>query len=347
MKKIFIHSFLMMIFFSFHFNARLFAQDVNLSQFYALSHNFNPAFFTIVEEEFTFSAIYQQRFPDALAGAYHLTGGEGNVAIGVAKDDIIAVNIGILKDIMSNRDFNRTSFSIGLAYAKSLSKYQIHYLSIGSSFTYNQQKYGLAGVLWGDQFDGTTFNPDFPTQEIFAEKSNDYSLNIGLQYFGNFNDVFSFYGGVSAFHLVQSNSSHLINKAYKTPLRINGNFGTNISVSKLVDITASLNIIKQSQLIISTVGLFTAFNIKEAKHKKGVKFYVGSYYRISDFIIPTIRLKANGFELGFAYDFALPSFNENYSRFTGPEITLKYGFSVFDSLNKRKGSSKFLNCPKF
>ncbi|MEZ5009397.1 MAG: hypothetical protein R2728_05065 [Chitinophagales bacterium] len=322
------------------------AQDASVSQFYALPHLSNPALYAIVDNEFTVAALYQNRFADAVSGAYHLTGAQLNVAISVAKGDIVATNISFLSDKMAISGFNRNAFSIGLAYAKSLSNYQTQLLSVGLNTSYNQQHSGFAGVLWGNQFDGiNTLNPDIPSGEFVMENGSSFDFNAGLQYFGDFNGKATIYGGVGIFHIFETNSSQIQSESYSRPLRINGNIGFNIPVSKMIGILGSFTFQKQSSLQTITPGLFVSLTLKESKEDGDVRLTLGSYYRLSNFIIPTARIEAKGFSLGMAYDVALPGFDEQYKRFTGPEIFISYGFDVFDGLHKN--SSNSLRCPKF
>jgi type IX secretion system PorP/SprF family membrane protein len=174
------------IFFCLVFYIMGYSQDVNFSQFNAVSNYYNPAMTAAFNGNFRVNTIYRNQWiglQDQPITSFCVAGDiKFNFNFQNITSDYFGGGIYFLTDRTQLFDWNSNEIAILLSYHKLLKKSSKNYLSIGMGIGVNQRSINYDNIFFEDQFDGIgKYNGT--TQEllppnIFARPE----LKLGLQY---------------------------------------------------------------------------------------------------------------------------------------------------------------------
>ncbi len=291
-----------------------FAQDIHFSQLGNSPLQINPAntgFFdgyargilNYRTQWFTANAPFQTISAsfDANAGIKKTRGAFIGFGGYVFQDKAGAANWSTLKvDLMSNVVLN-TSKNSKLA------------LAIGAGI--GQSSATVTKLSWGDQYNGTVFDADLPSNEKFANKNFTYfDVCAGTNFeihkkqteFTHDNN-FSLRFGLAGYHLNQPKilfsglSTEVINARYVA------NINARIDIKEsAISILPSFIYMKQRKFYQANMGLLMRYRFKDETKTTGLKsetaILIGCYYRYADAFIPQFMLEYKSLLFGFSYD---------------------------------------------
>jgi len=315
---------------------RLFAQDVHFSQFGQTPQLINPGASGVFDGKVRGILNYKTQW-SAFGKAYKTYAASVDLPIFKENNNHAYFGLGInfYKDVSGNADFG--NFLGSISGAGILPFNEFNTVSLGIQAGYGQYSANLSQLTWGSQFDGSTFNTDLNSNELFANQSSNYfDLGAGIlyqfkntstQFFGS--ELSSFNLGIAGYHLNQPKQNFLSNTTDKIPLKIITQFsGTFDITGSNVAIVPSMFYATQRAYKEITPGMLLKLKFGQSTKYSGFfkqsAIYFGAHYRIKDAIIPQVYLEFMDYMIGISYDYN----NSDLSSATGGngcfEISLKY-----------------------
>lgn len=210
-------------------------------------------------------------------------------------------------------------------------------LSVGASAGYAQRKVDAAAAQWENQWDGSGFNSGLASNESSSySPTNYFDLGGGISWMYNkggsnlsSKDELSILAGVAVYHI------------NKPVMEVNTSEKLNQRISAFADMSFGINNTKwyilpgvmyqqQGKLSEINIKLLAKYQIKAASKITGnikpSSISFGTFVRIGDAIMPTVRYEYNGLGAGVSYDFNISSLDVASKSQGGVEISLFYRF---------------------
>jgi type IX secretion system PorP/SprF family membrane protein len=318
------------------------AQDPNFSQFFASPLTMNPAMTGKFDGVFRFAANYRNQWP-TINNAY--TTMTASVDMGIMKNrvpdfDQFGVGIMAYSDKAGNGVLNSTYFGLSMAYHKALDENGYHQLGAGFQGTYMNKRLNTADLLFEDQLTSSGFTGI--TRESFSARQVNlgyFDLNAGFIYNGSTNGYNNFYLGASMYHINRPKESFKQGE-FLLNARTTIQGGARIPVGTYNSFHIAANHSMQAKAHNTMLGGAFSLNVNNDEENP-TNFYLGSWYRFKDAIIPYVGLEFGEWHFGASYDVNTSSLKAASNSRGGIEISLIYIKKPTDP------NAKKLNCPKF
>ena len=316
------------------------AQDPHFSQFFASPLTLNPALTGKFDGTLRVAGNYRNQWP-AFNNVY--TTYTVSVDMPILKNklpdyDTWGIGILALKDQAGAGVLTNTYLGLSTSYHKALDENGFQQLGIGFQGTYGQKRLNTNNLKFEDQL--TPFGFTGVTQDVFNTENlniNYFDVNAGLLFTSSTNEDNNFYIGASMYHINRPKESFKggnWNIATRTTISAGGYF----PVAENITLHTSGIYQVQNKATETTLGGAFAVAI-DPESENPSNFYIGSWYRINDAIIPYLGLEFAGMRLGATYDINTSSLKAGSQSRGGMEISLIYV--------KRPAGSKGIPCPKF
>jgi type IX secretion system PorP/SprF family membrane protein len=316
------------------------AQDPHFSQFFASPLTLNPALTGKFDGTLRVAGNYRNQWP-AFNNVY--TTYTVSVDMPILKNklpdyDTWGIGILALKDQAGAGVLTNTYLGLSTSYHKALDENGFQQLGIGFQGTYGQKRLNTNNLKFEDQL--TPFGFTGVTQDVFNTENlniNYFDVNAGLLFTSSTNENNNFYIGASMYHINRPKESFKggnWNIATRTTISAGGYF----PVAENITLHTSGIYQVQNKATETTLGGAFAVAI-DPESENPSNFYIGSWYRINDAIIPYLGLEFAGMRLGATYDINTSSLKAGSQSRGGMEISLIYV--------KRPAGSKGIPCPKF
>lgn len=329
-------TFLVLFCFSFFVNA----QDPHFSQFFASPLTLNPALTGKFDGTLRVAGNYRNQWP-AFNNVY--TTSTLSVDFAILKNrlpdyDTWGVGILALTDKAGGGILTNNYIGLSTSYHKALDEDGFQQIGIGFQGTYGQKRLDNSKLLFEDQL--TPFGFTGVTQDIFNSSNlniNYFDVNAGLIYTGSTNDQNNFYIGASMYHINRPKESFKggnWNIAARTTISAGGYFPVS---EQLTLHTSGIYQVQNKSSEVTFGGAIAAAIDPESINPSN--FYIGSWYRVNDAIIPYLGLEFAGMRIGASYDVNISDLKAGSQSRGGMEISLIY--------IKRPAGYKGIPCPKF
>jgi len=316
------------------------AQDPHFSQFFASPLTLNPAFTGKFDGTLRVAGNYRNQWP-AFNNVY--TTSTLSVDFPILKNklpdyDTWGLGILALTDKAGGGVLTNNYLALSTSYHKALDEDGFQQLGIGFQGTYGQKRLNTDNLKFEDQL--TPFGFTGVTQDVFNTENlniNYLDVNAGLLYTGSTADDNNFYIGASMYHINRPKESFKggsWNISPRTTISAGGYF----PVSDMLTLHTSGIYQVQNKATETTVGGALAAVIDNESTDPS-NFYIGSWYRFNDAIIPYLGLEFAGFRIGATYDINVSSLKAGSQSRGGMEISVIY--------IKRPAGYKGIPCPKF
>ncbi len=319
----------------------LLAQDPHFSQFFASPLTLNPAFTGRFEGDIRVAGNYRNQWP-TINNAYTTFTASADFAVlqnRVAENDRWAVGVLALADKQADGVLKNTFYSISTAYHKGLDEEGYNQISAGFQATYAQKRLNTANLKFEDQLRSDGFTGI--TNEIFDPQNlniNYFDLNAGVLFSGVVGTATNYYAGISMYHITKPQESFTGAQFYLNP-RYTISGGVYLPVGSFTTLHTSALYQLQAGAHETVLGAAVGFNLNDDMDYKPTNFYVGSWLRLNDAIIPYVGLEFGSMRLGMSYDINTSSLKTVSNSKGGFEISLIY-------INK-KDTQVGIKCPKF
>jgi type IX secretion system PorP/SprF family membrane protein len=333
--------FLIIFILSVFFTAALFAQDPHFSQFFSSPLTLNPAFAGKFDGTVRVAGDYRDQWP-TINRAYQTETVSLDFPIlqnKIASNDTWGVGLMGYSDKSANGAVNFNYLSAGTAFHKGLDEDGYTQLGFGFQATYANMMINTSSLKFEDQLTPLGFTG--VTSEIFNNatlQSSYFDLNAGVLFTTSTNDNNNFYAGVSVYHINRpkqefTGALYLLypRATFHAGCYFPLNDGPTLNLSGLFSTQAGAN--------EAVLGGALEFNIANKGTDNESNFYVGSWMRVGDAIIPYVGLDFNGMRFGVTYDVNTSALKTASESQGGIEISLIY-------IAKHAGG-KGLPCPKF
>ena len=315
------------------------AQDPHFSQFFASPLTLNPAFTGKFDGQFRVAANHRDQWP-SIPKAYVTT--SASIDFGIMKNkisegDIFGIGISGVSDASADNQLKLNYGSLSMSYHKALDENGYNTIGAGfqatySSLTIDESKLTFEDMLRQNGFTGA--RTDFLTN---GNNQSYIDFNAGVLFSGSTNGSNNYYAGVSAYHVnrpkvgFKDANWYLANR-----LTVHG--GGTFPISDMLSVNASVIHQRQSKASETTLGGALAFNLNQDEVNPS-SFFIGSWMRLNDAVIPYLGLEVGGLRIGASYDVNISTLKTATSSRGGSEFSLIY--------IKRKSEVKGIPCPKF
>ncbi|MFT3676466.1 MAG: PorP/SprF family type IX secretion system membrane protein [Chitinophagaceae bacterium] len=318
------------------------AQDPNFSQFFASPLTLNPALTGKFDGVMRFAANYRNQWP-SINNAY--TTMTASLDMGIMKNrvpeyDQFGIGIMAYSDKAGNGALNSNYLGLSVAYHKALDENGYHQLGAGFQGTYMNKRLNTEKLTFQDQltpmgFTGVT-RESFSSQQVNLHY---FDLNAGIIYNGSTNGYNNFYLGASMYHINRPKETFqkgdfLLNS------RVTIQGGAKIPVGTYNSLHVAANHSIQAKARNTMLGGAFCLNVNNDEDNP-TNFYIGSWYRFQDALIPYVGLEFGEWHFGTSYDVNTSALKAASNSRGGVEVSLIYVKKYTDPNMKK------LNCPKF
>jgi type IX secretion system PorP/SprF family membrane protein len=318
------------------------AQDPNFSQFFASPLTLNPAMTGKFDGVYRVAGNYRNQWP-TINNAF--TTYTASVDFGILKNSVpefdqFGLGIMAFSDKSGNGVLQNNFAALSLAYHKSLDENGYHQIGAGFQATFVNKRLDITKVYFEDQLTPLGFTG--VTSEVFSNNRVDlkyFDLNAGILYNGSTNGYNNFYLGASMYHINRPKESFQGGEFF-LPARITIQGGFKVPVAGNHNFHFSANHSMQANANNTVVGAAFGLNVNN-DDMNPVTFYLGSWYRFADAVIPYVGLEFGELHLGYSYDVNTSSLKPGSNMRGGNEISLIFIKKPSDP------NAKKLNCPKF
>ena len=318
------------------------AQDPNFSQFFASPLTLNPALTGKFDGEYRVAGNYRNQWPTFNNAFTTMT---ASVDFGLMRNripDVDQMGMGIMafSDKSGGGVLQNNYAALSLSYHKGLDENGYHQLGAGFQGTYVNKRLDITKVYFEDQLTPLGFTG--VTSEIFSNNQVNvqyFDLNAGVFYNGSTNGYNNFYLGASMYHINRPKETFQGGE-FILSARTTIQAGGKIPVGTYNFLHFAANHSIQAKAHNTMIGGAFSLNVNNSEENP-TNFYIGSWYRLNDALIPYVGLEFGEWHLGFTYDVTTSALKPGSNTRGGAEVSLIYIKKHVDPNFKK------LNCPKF
>ncbi len=283
---------------------KVYAQDPNLSQYYSIPMNINPAFTSHGESNFRIMSNFRTQ-TIGMGSAYNtLTLSlDGKLKADNDYSNFLSAGGMIIQENAMDGVYKNTGLNANLACHLTVDE-KGNGLSLGLGLLYSNVRIDLSKLSFDNQLTSSGFNIAVPSGEILAANSHtNLSACAGVMYTFS-NEDFYFNAGASGYRFFKASNSilndpaSLINPRYT----LHASYGQGVSDRAFIEISA-LHSIKGGTGITSlgaTISRRTGTDDYITESQNYLNF--GLYYRTTGTLIPYIGYELGALQFGITYD---------------------------------------------
>jgi len=318
------------------------AQDPHFSQFFASPLTLNPAFTGKFDGNLRAAGNYRNQWP-AINNAFVTSTLSVDAPIlgnRLSPNDTWGLGVMAMTDRTASGILTSNYLSVSTAYHKGLDEDGMHQLGFGFQGTYVSKRLDGLALTFADglQLDGTWAVS--PTEPINKEviNVNFFDFNAGVLYNGSTDGNNNFYLGASMYHINKPRETFQ-GGFYTLDPRLTIHAGGYMPVGETTTLHATALYSNQAGASEFVLGGALGFDVNNDQETP-TNFYVGSWLRLNDAIIPYVGLEWSDFRLGMTYDVNYSSLKVGSQSRGGIEISLIY-------IKKPSTGKRGIPCPKF
>ena len=335
MAKKLIHSVALIIVISLHTAS---AQDLHFSQYFNSPLLINPANTGFIPDgDYRLGINYRNQWASITNNPYKTMSAFGDAQLFGDRFENGWVGVGgaLLRDVAGSGNLKSTRAFGSVAYHQALGLASL--LSAGFNVGWVNKRVDFAKLTFDNQWNGKFFDLAAPSGEAFSTNQiNYFSLQAGLNYAYYPNENTYLNAGISVSNINRPRESFFATDvadariARRYTLFLNGSF----RASDAWIVNPNVYVSKMSTATEYVAGVNAQ---RDLSGDGNTQLIVGTYYRVSDAIIPMVGFQQNGYRLTFSYDATASSLTKyNASRGAYEVSIVKQGL-----LDKSKG----LKCP--
>jgi hypothetical protein len=230
-----------------------------------------------------------------------------------------------------------------LNFHKSLDDNSDTYLSVAFMGGPVSSQFDPSLLIFGDQYSTSTFSTSNSTSQVIKASGYSYwDLTTGVSFSTEFGDHGKMYLGASLAHFAKPKLKSVLggSEAYLFP-KLSFNIGINAPLANQKRIIAFADYFSQNGNRQLLGGFLYGFDFQEYynEDKTPTTFYMGSFLRWGDALIPVVKLDFSHLSIGLSYDINISKLNTVSNARGGFEFTASYkGFLkvMNNSLDKLK-----------
>ena len=321
------------------------AQDFTFSQFYEQPLLRNPALAGLFTGDMRISMSYRDQW-GSITVPYRTTSlnVEHKIPVG-SSHDLITIASQMSVDAAGDIRLKRTQFLPSISFHKSLSEENDTYLTAAFQSGPVSSQFDATQLKMGDQYRGGEYNASNPTSQPIKNTGYSYwDVNAGLSFSSSINKKANFYIAVGMTHITNPTIKSVTGEVsgYLSP-KIALNAGINALSGEKGHIMAFTDWFSQNGNRQILSGLLYGIDITEYDNGEPDIFYIGSFLRWGDALIPVVKMGFNHLSIGVSYDVNISKLNVASNWRGGLELSMSYcGF-----LKIRSSTLDRVRCVRF
>ena len=334
-------------------SAKLSAQDIHFSQYYASPLTLNPALTGKFNGLWRVTGIYRDQFRNAVSQnpmAYMTPSMSVDFSLlkNKLKTDALGVGAVVVYDQVGG--LQTLKAGVSAAYHKGLDKDGKYHLALGL-----QGLYGNRQLDQNFTFEEELFaNPTFQDDQFLANNAapvNSFDMNAGLLFDGQFTDNMTFYGGYSFMNILRHNDDFIAdsngNPEFETPHRHVAHAGFEFAVKKFLIIPGALY---QTTAKTNEINFGSTFGYElMTKKEKQTTLFLGAWYRWDLALIAKAGVDFENFRITGAYDLGIAGLGRDLKNDTGARMpnAFEIAVSYFGPYGTPPAADTYLFNPRF
>lgn len=301
------------------------AQDIHFSQFYETSILRNPALTGIFTGDYKVGLVYRNQW-SSISKPYQtaVVSGEARIPVRGEANDFISIGLLSYFDKAGSISLQTISLYPAINYNKSLSAEKNSFLSVGFTGGMIQRSFDASKATFDNQYQNGKYDPAYSTGEVLPDPSFtqwDVGAGISLNGTSGQDNNINYVLGAAGYHFSTPKYSFYSDRNINIAMRWNANAGVSVQASEVFSYQIHANYMKQGSYNEIILGGLLGWN-RMAEGSSQILFSVmaGAFYRVSDAIIPTVKVRYEGLSFGVSYDATL-------SKLT-PASNLRGGFEL-------------------
>ena len=306
------------------------AQDPTFSQFYTSGLYLNPAIIAL-EETATLSVHSRVQWKDV--GANFKTD-QTSLMFPIPHKDLTKGFLGgVGFSIFQDKSLSNALSTSGVSatFSSNIQVSRKSQLTLGVQGGMMQKKIQLDQFKWTSQYDPFIgYNPSIdPDIADLNDRTLLPDLNVGVLYFYNYNEDFNdskmdFYAGLSAYHLTQPNEALAIDVESKLPMTIKFHAGSDIKVSRKVNVNPNILVTTQAKNFQVNTGAYFSYMFSPLVERWNPAYVIlGAWHRLNDSFIFSAGFGGIYYSVAFSYDMTSSTLREVGRVANAYEISLK------------------------
>lgn len=321
------------------------AQDFTFSQFYEQPLLRNPALAGLFTGDLRVSLSYRDQWGSVTVPFRTASMNiEHKLPVG-SKHDLITIASQMSVDAAGDIRLKRTQFLPSISFHKSLSEESDTYLTAAFQAGPVSSQFDATQLKMGDQFRGGSYDPSNPTSQLITASGYSYwDVNAGLSFSSTLGNKTNFYVAAGMTHIT-SPTIHSVTgdvPGFLKP-KIIFNAGINAPSGEKGHITAFADVMMQNGNRQLLSGIMYGINMVEYENGDPDIFYVGTFMRWGDALIPVVKIGFNHVSVGISYDINISKLNVVSNWRGGLELSVVYR----DFLKIRNSTLDKLRCTHF
>jgi type IX secretion system PorP/SprF family membrane protein len=322
------------------------SQDINFSQFYDLPILRNPAIAGLFDGDIRVTSAYRNQWQSVTVPFRTIAlGVEIKKVVSRNTGDFITFGIQMTNDQAGDSKLTRTQALPMVNYHKSLSADRNLYLSAAFMGGLVMSRFDPTQLRFDDQYAGGSYNANNPTRQSFSNTSLTYwDPSAGISLSGETGEAGNFYVGVGLFHITQPKVSFMAQNDERLHRKYVINAGYTTPTSDENRLTFYADLFKQGGAAQAQGGVLYMHDLTQFEDESKVSISGGMFYRLSDALIPVVKLDYKKWSMGATYDINVSKLVPASQYRGGLEVTLQYRTL---SPNHISDDSYRTRCPKF
>ncbi len=284
------------------------AQDIHFSQFYEMSILRNPSLIGIFPKDYKITAVYRNQWNSIISKPFQtgLVTAEARIPMSMEVNDFLSFGLLGYFDKAGSIDLQSINLYPAINYNKVLREETNTFLSVGFTGGYIQRSFDPGKATFNNQYLNNEFSAANPSGEQLPNPTLSYwDLGTGVTYSSSagVNNATNYTFGVAAYHLTTPRTSFYKNNAIKLATRWNVNAGLTHQIDDIFSLQFQGNYSMQGNYTEIIGGGMIGWNKKD-DYTSSIAFalYGGVFYRVSDAVIPTVKLRYKDMNFTFSYD---------------------------------------------
>lgn len=321
------------------------AQDFTFSQFYEQPLLRNPALAGIFNGDLRVSTAHRDQW-GSITVPFRTTSLsiEHKMPVGKA-DDILTIGAQMSVDGAGDIRLKRTQLLPAVNFHKSLNGERDTYLSLAFMGGPVSSQFDASQLKLGDQYRQDGYNPANGSMQPISNTGYSYwDLSTGLCFSTVFDNQTKFYvaAGLSHFTKPVIHSVTSSEASFLSP-KLSLNIGTNGKAGDRGHLIAFADYYTQNGSHQLLGGVMYGMDLTEYDGEEPAAFYVGSFLRWGDAVIPVVKMDFSHISVGISYDVNISKLNVASNWRGGLELTASYrGF-----LKIRNSTLDRVRCVRF
>jgi type IX secretion system PorP/SprF family membrane protein len=306
------------------------AQDFTFSQFYEQPLLRNPALSGLFNGDLRVAMAYRDQW-GSVTVPFRTTSVSIENKIPVGKhDDVLTLGLQMSMDGAGDIRLKRTQIMPAINFHKSLNGDKDTYLSLAFMGGPVSSQFDASQLKMGDQYRAGGYDPSaISAQPIRATGYSYWDLSTGLCFSTVFNKAIRFYlaAGLSHFTKPVIHSVTTVEESFLQP-KLSFNLGINGKVGDRGHLIAFADYYTQNGIRQTLAGLMYGLDLTDELNEDGAEpaatFYLGSFLRWNDAVIPVAKMEINHLSFGVSYDVNVSKLNMASNWRGGLELSATY-----------------------